>query len=106
MSPIGSEWVPGENGRSKMWQFLIAAAGLMIVSAVGDAIAGERPHLVGASDKVSSGIQQGLENMGYRVLRVTVERDGYEFCIVDDAGIPVDVTYDAVTGELVKAKLD
>ncbi len=91
-----------------MNRFLIGAVGLALAGVLGSAVAGEvRDGTAAASQKASmDAVQQGLERMGYRVLRIDVQEDRYEFGMIDESGILLRATYDAATGELVNATLD
>ena len=88
-----------------MRTFVIATAAALAFSAA--AIASDSRDVGrAASGGVSSDtIRINLENMGYRVSRIEAEHGRYEARAVNDSGLPIEVTYDAGTGELVRAKL-
>ena len=92
-----------------MRTLVIATAAALALGAAGAAIAGEsRGAAPAASEGVSSDtIRTNLESMEYRVSRIVLlaAHDLYEVSAVNDSGLPIEVTYDARTGELVRAKL-
>ena len=92
-----------------MRTFLIATAAALAFGAAGTAIAGESRAVSSTASKgVSSDtIRTGLESMEYRVSRIVLlaGHDLYEVSAVNNSGLPIEVTYDARTGELVRAKL-
>jgi hypothetical protein len=53
----------------------------------------------------ASTVQRALEDLGYRIDRVEAEHGCWEIRAVNDSGYPIEVTYDAATGELLQAKL-
>ena len=50
-------------------------------------------------------IRNTLEDLGYRMDRIKMDDGCYEARAVNDSGIPIEVRYHPVTGELVRAKL-
>jgi peptidase YpeB-like protein len=91
-----------------MRKILIAATAAVALGAAGAVIAGESsvPVRAGSNQVSSDSIRKGLEGMGYRVAGIEAEHDSYEIRAVDgDTGLPIKATYDAATGDLVKAKV-
>jgi hypothetical protein len=50
-------------------------------------------------------IRNTLQDLGYRVDRIKMDDGCYEARAMNDSGIPIEVRYHPVTGELVRAKL-
>jgi len=53
----------------------------------------------------ASEVSKGLEDLAYRVDRITAEHGCYEIRAVNDSGFPIKVVYARATGELVRAQL-
>ncbi|MBV1796389.1 PepSY domain-containing protein [Siccirubricoccus sp. G192] len=59
----------------------------------------------GAARLPAEAIGKTLEDLGYRVDRVKMDDGCYEARAMNDSGIPIEVRYHPVTGDLVRARL-
>jgi hypothetical protein len=87
----------------------IAAIGLGVGStlAASGAFAGESRHAARSGPELaqSEAIQAGLRDLGYRVSHVEAEHNRLEMRVTNEVNIPAKLTYDARTGELLRAAL-
>lgn len=92
---------------------LALGAAAALAPAIAPAVAGEgkdaaNGHCQAAPDQAplpTEAIRKTLEDLGYRVDRVKLNDGCYEARAVNDSGIPIEVRYHPVTGELVRARL-
>ena len=85
----------------------------VVAPAIAPALAGEGTSTASdrcrtASDEVrlpAEAIRKTLEDLGYRVGRLKLDDGCYEAQAANDTGIPIEVRYHPVTGELVQARL-
>ncbi|WP_406856127.1 PepSY domain-containing protein [Alsobacter sp. KACC 23698] len=69
------------------------------VAAASMALAGESKSAAGDA------IRQHLENLGYRVSHLEVEHGRLMLRAVNDTGLPIKLTYDPATREMLRAAL-
>jgi hypothetical protein len=92
-----------------MRKFLMAGTAALALGGTGMAIAAESSNVLrtGSGLVTSDSIRKDLEGMGYRVVRVGTEDGTYKVRATDtETGMPLKLTYDVATGELLKAKPD
>ncbi|WP_158266656.1 PepSY domain-containing protein [Alsobacter soli] len=90
-----------------MRTILIAALATLAAGASTTTIAGERT-VSGENFPASSAraeIRKSLEELGYRVSHVEDEHGRLELRAVNDTGLPIKLTYDPATGEMLRAAL-
>ena len=83
------------------------------IAGIAPAMAGQEKHTGAYHCRSAPGetrlpaetIRQTLEGLGYRVDRIRMDDGCYEARAVNDSGIPIEVRYHPVTGELVRARL-
>jgi hypothetical protein len=86
----------------------IAAAVPMITTASAAEGKGAAYHCRTAAGETAlpaQAIRSNLETLGYRVSRVKLDDGCLEARAMNDTGIPIEVRYHPVTGELVRASL-
>ncbi|PSC02479.1 hypothetical protein SLNSH_23865 [Alsobacter soli] len=80
-----------------MRTILIAACAT--VAAASMTMAGESKSAAGEA------IRQQLEGLGYRVSHVEAEQGRLKLRAVNDTGLPIRLTYDPATGEMLRAAI-
>lgn len=80
-------------------------AAVAIATAASAALAGDRTASSPEANPTGQAIQRNLQDLGYRVSHVESERGRIEMRVINDANIPAKLTYDAKTGELLRAAL-
>jgi hypothetical protein len=91
----------------------VALGAAAMVPAIAPAMAGGERNAGAYACRTSPGetrlpaeaIRKTLEDLGYRVDRVEMDDGCYDARAVNDSGIPIEVRYHPVTGELVRARL-
>ena len=107
-----------EERRPRMRKILLTtaltlAATAALAPAIAPALAGEgrgaaNGHCRAAAGEVrlpAEAIRNTLQGLGYRVDRLKLDDGCYEARAVNDSGIPIEVRYHPVTGDLVRARL-
>ena len=88
-----------------MRTILIATLAVLATGAAGVAHAEESRRLSGPDAAASATICRSLENLGYWVSRVEAEHGRLELRAVNETGLPVKLSYDPATGEMLRAAL-
>ena len=87
-----------------MRTILIATLAVLAAGAAGVAKA-DGLRSSGANTVASASIRNGLESLGYRVSHAEIEHGRLQLRAVNDTGLPVKLTYDPATGEMLRAAL-
>jgi hypothetical protein len=90
-----------------MRTILISALAALTLGATSAAMAGESRHADRSTRDIAASetIRKGLEDLGYRLSHIEAEHDRLELRAVNDTGLPVKLTYDLATGEMLRAAL-